>query len=380
MNTIIALLGPRIVDLLKKINDENNELLNSDNYADLIQRIQSIEQINKELADFSATYSNNTSNDISIGICNDNIFIRSKRFGNFDIIYKKDYMKDNLEDNYEIEGQSSFIDTFLKYFSNVMYLSISFFSLEKRYKVLQKSLNVSLKKEIDFIKESLLKTQDYEKIIDNILNGVSYVKFNIKKNNINTKLCIEMKNTYRNIPNFDKGCIYLPKIKNGTISDYFKTYKEFSSLIILDEEEKKLKFVNILESFKLLKQDTLITNSHDVNIKKTTSIVNFREEYLTVLNYIKENYRQNRPLGKNFFYLTFNYQTKVIFLNNTKKPAFSNLSISFDLGAAEYILPTDSSLISLFKPKNPASNDYYCEIDKEKIIGIQRTKENIKYF
>lgn len=372
MNTIIALLGPRIVDLLKKINDENNELLNSDNYVDLIQRIQSIEQINKELADFSANYSD----DISIGICKDNIFLRSKRFGNFDIIYKKDYMKDNLEDNYEIEGQSSFIDTFLKYFSNVMYLSISFFSLEKRYKVLQKSLNVSLKKEIDFIKESLLKTQNYEKIIDNILNGVPYVKFNIKKNNINTKLFVEMKNTYRNIPNFDKGCIYLPKINNGTINDYFKTYKEFSSLIILDEEENKLKLINILESFKILKKESLVTKSHDVQIKQRPSMKNFKEEYLTIINYLKENYVQKEPLGKNFFYVTYNFKDKTIYLHSTNNPAFSNLSISFDLGDSNDIKLNDCFFNYLLK-----NNSYnYYEVDKEKIIGYQRTKENLKYF
>ncbi len=376
MNTIITLLDPRIVDLLKKINEENNDLLDSDNYADLMYRLKSIEQIDKELSDFSVTFLNNTQYDISIGICKDNILVRSERFGNFNIIYKKDYIKDNLDDNYEIEGQSSFINTFLKYFSNVIYLSVSFFSLEKRYKVLQKSLNISLKKEIDFIKESLLKTQNYEKIIDNILNGVSYVKFNIKKNNINTKLCIEMKNTYRNIPNFEKNCIYLPKINNGTINDYFKTYKEFSSLIILDEEENKLKFINILESFKILKKESLVTTSHEVHIKQRPSIKNFKEEYLTVINYVKENYVQKEPLGKTFFYVTYNFKEKTIFLHLTKNPAFSNLSISFDLGDSNDIKLEDS-FFNYFLKNN--SYNYY-EVDKEKIIGYQRTKENLKYF
>lgn len=373
MNTIIALLGPRIVDLLKKINDENNELLNSDNYVDLIQRIQSIEQINKELADFSATYSD----DISIGICKDNIFLRSKRFGNFDIIYKKDYMKDNLEDNYEIEGQSSFIDTFLKYFSNVMYLSISFFSLEKRYKVLQKSLNVSLKKEIDFIKESLLKTQNYEKIVDNILNGVSYVKFNIRKNVSNNTLFIEMKNTYRNIPNFEKSSIYLPKIKNGTIKDYIYTYKELNSLITcLVNETKSTISIDILKTSEYFRKEQLFTSSHDISTQLTNSKKIFKNDFLNIVKYIREIYIPEKPLGKNFFFVNFNMKDKSMFLAKTKNPAFLNLTISFDLSEDQYIQTNHPSLSQLFLN----NSIYYHEIDKNKILEIIRIKENIKDF
>lgn len=377
MNTIIALLEPRIIDLLQKINQENNELLDSDNYADFIQRMKSLEQIDKELSDFSATFLNNTSNDISIGICKDNLHFRSERLGHFNIIFKKDYMKENLLDNYEIEGQSAFIDTFLKYFSNVIYLNISFFSLEKRYKALQKSLNVSLIKEINFIKESLIKTQDYEKIVDNILNGVHYVKFNIRKNNVNTKLSIEMKNTYMNIPNFEKDSLYLPKIKNGTLEDYLKTYKEFNSLILLDEDDDKLKFINIVDSFKLLKHNNINTNSHDVCIKPTPSMKKLKEEYLTIISYIKEKNVQkeqldNEQLEKRFFYLTFNKKNKIIYGNYTTNPAFLNLNICFDLNILN---DKDNSLLKPVKP-----SIYYHEFDKQKIIDFQRIKENMKYF
>ncbi len=375
MNTIMRFILPRIIDLLKKIDAEKNELYYSNDFADLLVRFQSIDEIEEELNSFSKKFSNQ----ISIGVCRDDIHFRSQYFGNFDLIYKKNYIKESLVDNYTIEGQSNFINTFLKYFSNFIYLNISFFNLEKRYKALKKSLNVSLKKEIDFIKESLIKTQDYEKIVDNILNGVSYVKFNISKNNINTKLSIEMKNTYMNIPNFEKDSIYLPKIKNGTLEDYLKTYKEFNSLILLDDEEKvnKLKFINIVESFKLLKHNNINTNSHDVYIKQTPSMKKLKEEYLNVISYIKENHAQkeqldNEQLEKRFFYLTFNKKNKIIYGNYTKNPAFSKLSICFDLNILN---DKDNSLLKPVKP-----SIYYHEFDKQKIIDFQRIKENMKYF
>lgn len=380
MHHFVVDIKNKIDNLLEKINKENNELLYSDNYLDLKNRLTNINQINEEVSYFCQQFSNKYS---IVFIRHDNIHISSNLFGNFSIIFKKTYIKDNLLYEYKIEGQSPIISTFLKYFSNFIYLNVSFFSLEKKYLSMHKPSYTSLKKEIDFIKESLIKTQDYEKIIDNILNGVSYVKFNIKKNNINTKLCIEMKNTHRNIPNFEKNSIYLPKIKNGTINDYFKTYKEFSSLIILDEnkeenkEENKLKLINILESVKILKQNVLLTMSHNVNIKQIPSMKNFKEEYLTIINYVKENYIQKEPLGKNFFYLTYNFKNNIIYVNYTKNPAFSNLSISFDLGDSNYIKLNDSFFNYLLKNNNPSN---YYEVDKDKIIGFQRTNENLKYF
>lgn len=190
----------------------------------------------------------------------------------------------------------------------------------------------NFKKQAKILETKLEKTYDQQNVIDNLLNGHSYVPFKINRDYTHANVYLEMKGSFRTIPEFKSNTIYLPFIKGGLASDYLK-YDELKHLKVYSIEDKKI-FLKVEESIQSLEQNPV--ESFKRQLKELPSMKTFKENYLEILNFLHKNHKNDyskKESDLGYFLLNFNFAQKTIFLENFyKSNPFSNVNNVFLVG------------------------------------------------
>lgn len=183
---------------------------------------------------------------------------------------------------------------------------------------------LSFKKQAKILETKLEQIYNPQNIIDNILNGHSYVRFIIKRDHNNSSIYLEMKNTSRSIPPFRPKTIYVPHIKNGTTEDYLKL-DEFKHLKIKNIDSKKI-FIEINDSIQSLNESKVSFVTHDLPEKE--SMTQIKKEYYTILEYLNLHYkREPSPYVAYLNYIPS--QNKFIIEESTYVNVFNQTNIIF---------------------------------------------------
>lgn len=216
------------------------------------------------------------------------------------------------------------------------YYDNAFKELERleRQEVLSSEPMVSFKKQAKILETKLEQIYNPQNIIDNILNGHSYVRFIIKRDHDNSSLYLEMKNTSRSIPPFKPKTIYVPHIKNGTIEDYLQL-EEFKHLKVEKTDSKRI-FLNINDSIHSLNESKVSSVIH--NLPEKTSMQQIKKDYYTIIEYLNLHYKrepssyvaylnfipsQNKFIIEESNYVNVFNKTNIIFyINNQFDPNF----------------------------------------------------------
>lgn len=234
----------------------------------------------------------------------------------------------------------------------------------------------SFKKLAHSLEIKIEKMYDQQNVIDNLLNGHSYVKFLIKRDLNSLNLYLVMKGSTREIPEFKSKSIYLPFIKGGTIQDYLK-YEELKHLKIESFENKKI-ILNVKESLDSLEKNPVTHFKRE--LKELPSIKEFKKNYYTILNFLNENYK-NKPTT-NIILLNFNFANKIIFiekiynnnLNNNYKNNLFYLSSNYQ---------EQQKLYELLKLHNNSINPELMlksALNIKQMLEYIETYNNIKHF
>ncbi len=182
----------------------------------------------------------------------------------------------------------------------------------------------SFKKQAKILETKLEEIYNPQNIVDNILNGHSYVRFIIKRDHDNSSLYLEMKNTSRSIPPFKPKTIYVPHIKNGTIEDYLQL-EEFKYLKVAQTDSKRI-FLNINDSIHSLNESKVSSVIH--NLPEKTSMQQIKKDYYTIIEYLNLHYK--REPSSYVAYLNFiPSQNKFVFEESTHVKVFSKTNIIF---------------------------------------------------
>ena len=182
----------------------------------------------------------------------------------------------------------------------------------------------SFKKQAKILETKLEEIYNPQNIVDNILNGHSYVRFIIKRDHDNSSLYLEMKNTSRSIPPFKPKTIYVPHIKNGTIEDYLQL-EEFKHLKVAQTDSKRI-FLNINDSIHSLNESKVSSVIH--NLPEKTSMQQIKKDYYTIIEYLNLHYK--REPSSYVAYLNFiPSQNKFVFEESTHVKVFSKTNIIF---------------------------------------------------
>ncbi len=239
----------------------------------------------------------------------------------------------------------------------------------------------------EYVLNMLFKTQNQEKIINNILNGKKYVRFIIRIDN--GIMVIEKKSPLKdNIPIFNKKEIYLPYIEKGTLKNYIENYVEFNSLVTTSIENKKI-FVDILKTsiaFKQKEIDINSTKTHDFILKKNIKRKEMIENYYLIYNFLKENYHVENKSNQAFYLnLSLNYLNLefVEVINSVDHPLA-------DLDYIFYISKEDLKILAELSVFNKLLHVKFLKhLIKESKLGIlslseeidiERTKDFIKTY
>lgn len=232
----------------------------------------------------------------------------------------------------------------------------------------QQYLDSNEVKEINYyyenIKSFLNKTQDYNKIVDNILNGIPYVELIIVKNVDLLTIKLEVGKKIDGLPNFEEGYFYFPYI-SGKIEDYMNTYKDLK-LISFKTNKPREVLINISESLENFKNKELDTSVHDIQMGNKNN-KNFKENYHLIKNYIIKNYPKEIK-GNTAFLLCFNSKINKYFIKKTK-----NLDLFGKIDNIFYLENYRTDLKSL-----PALSDLFFNNQvKTLTLDIDKTVEKI---
>lgn len=190
----------------------------------------------------------------------------------------------------------------------------------------------NFKKQAKILETKLENTYEQQNVIDNLLNGHSYVPFKIKRDHDNSQVYLEMKGSFRAIPEFKSNTIYLPFIKGGLVSDYLK-YDELKYLSVHSCIENKI-FLNVDESIESLEKNPV--QSFKRQLKELPSMKTFKENYLEILNFVQKNHKNDyskKESDLGYFLLNFNFAQKTIFVEHFyNSNPFSNINNVFLVG------------------------------------------------
>lgn len=190
----------------------------------------------------------------------------------------------------------------------------------------------NFKKQAKILETKLENTYEQQNVIDNLLNGHSYVPFKIKRDHDNSQVYLEMKGSFRAIPEFKSNTIYLPFIKGGLVSDYLK-YDELKYLSVHSCIENKI-FLNVDESIESLEKNPV--QSFKRQLKELPSMKTFKENYLEILNFVQKNHKNDyskKESDLGYFLLNFNFAQKTIFVEHFyNSNPFSNINNLFLVG------------------------------------------------
>lgn len=228
-------------------------------------------------------------------------------------------------------------------------------------------------------KKNLQLTQDKKKIVENLLNGRRYVRFNfnkiISKDGKELLIEIEKLSSTRTIPNFNKNSIYLPYIgRSEDIEDYIKEYSELNTCAIKDKTLTTI-YIEVVQTLNNLKENKISTNTHKIRFRENKQRNEFKENYYFILNFIKENY----PLtdeNKNAFLLNFDFVLKTCTLKKIKNiDLFKDLDniVYFEERIIDFHSEYPLNLIPLEKNNSFSMNNIDKTIEK---IKIYKNMEN----
>lgn len=237
----------------------------------------------------------------------------------------------------------------------------------ERKEFLSSDTQIKFKKNASKLESILEKSYDKQSIINNILNGHSYVSFIIKRDHDNSNIYLLKKQSTCEIPNFNEKTIYLPFIQKAEMEDYLQ-YEELKHLSIKDIGNDFIT-INIEESLALLEKNPVISFKRELEEKK--SVKNFKNDYLTILNFIRQNYQHE--ISDKAIMINFNFSKKTIFIDS-----FSNCNEKFNYNNTFYFSQeTKKELFSLFKRQWSIEKDF---IDIPLMLEFISTHNNIKDF
>lgn len=183
---------------------------------------------------------------------------------------------------------------------------------------------ISFKKQAKILETKLEEIYHPQNIIDNVLNGHSYVRFIIKRDHDNSSIYLEMKNTSRSIPNFKAKTVYVPHIKNGTIEDYLQL-EEFKHLKVKKFDSKRI-FLDVNDSIQSLNESKVSSVIH--NLPEKSSMQQIKKDYYTILEYLNLHYK--REPSSYVAYLNYiPAQNEFIIEESTNVKAFNQTNIIF---------------------------------------------------
>lgn len=236
----------------------------------------------------------------------------------------------------------------------------------ERKEFLSSDAQVQFKKNAAKLESILEKTYDKQSMMNNILNGHSYVSFIIKRDHDNSNIYLLKKHSTCEIPDFNAKTIYLPFIQKAEMEDYLQ-YEELKHLSIKDIGNDFIT-INVEESLALLEKNPVVSFKRELEEKK--SVQNFKEQYNTILNFIRQNYQHGTE--EEAIMINFNFSKKTIFLDT-----FSYCDENFNYNNTFYFSrETRKELFSLFKFQN--ISEYI--IDMPLMLEFISIHNNIKDF
>lgn len=224
----------------------------------------------------------------------------------------------------------------------------------------------------ELIRKELSARQDYQNIINNIINGQPYIYFELIKkiNNLTFMLCVGKK--IENIPMFNKYSIYVPFEKNFTITDYIEKYSELNIMSYHKKSSNNL-LVNIEQTLINLQNKEKKIISHNINIQESKKRKEFKENYYLIINFIKEHDKDfhKKYNNKNFYFLNFNYKKNTFYFDK------SGINSLFDSVDNIFYLDSYKEELTTLYPLNLL---YFKEDYDGEILDFEKSLERINAF
>lgn len=236
----------------------------------------------------------------------------------------------------------------------------------------EKELTHKFNLDCESIREELSARQDYQTIINNIINGQPYIYFELIKkiNNLTFMLCIGKK--IENIPMLNKYSIYVPFEENFTITDYIEKYSELNIMSYHQKSSNNL-LVNIEQTLINLKNKEKKIISHNINIEESQKRKEFKKNYYLIINFIKEHDKDfyKKYNNKNFYFLNFNYKKNTFYFDKSGiNSLFDNVDNIF------YLDRYKDELTTLY----PLNLLYFKEDYDGEILDFEKSLERINAF
>lgn len=241
--------------------------------------------------------------------------------------------------------------------------------------------------------EFLSLKQDYQNIIDNILEGQVYVSFDYTIDALYKNIYINLQRKIYQIPVFTQSTFYLPFKQDDSIINYLSEYKELEFLKfkkvrsnqskVMIDIEKTLQNINELKE---INKNTTITNNNIIHPSRK----DYKDNYNLLLDYIKNNFENNHSKKDFIFILNVNYRNNEYFLQKIPyNNIYDNLNNVFFIDNYDIDLrdlyPFNTLLFQEKKESNftidlkAYKNTSYI-FDKEKTIEKILLKNNLKNF
>lgn len=229
----------------------------------------------------------------------------------------------------------------------------------------------------DFLKK-MKSTQDYKKIVQNLLDGKKYIEFQFKfynevylsgnfKGEKSLILNVRLRNTVTNIKDFSLNSIYLPFIDSFKIEDYINKYQELKVFKILKTSYNDIiiDLKETLNNFNTFEFDSI---SHNLKIKNNEIRNKFKEDYKIINDFIKDN---NTSKKENPFFLNFDFKRKILRLEKVNDiTLFENLDVIFYL----------ENNIDDLRNIHPFSVLHFKYKNSDIVIDIEKSLEKIQLF
>ncbi len=241
--------------------------------------------------------------------------------------------------------------------------------------------------------EVLSLKQDYQNIIDNILNGQVYVSIDYTVDVVLQKIYITLQRKIYQIPIFTQKNFYLPFKQDYSIINYLSEYKELEFLNFKKFKDGRSKVMidieKTLQNINELKEINKITTIKNNNIIHP-SRKDYKDNYNLLLDYIKNNFENNHSKKDFIFILNVNYKNNEYFLQKIPyNNIYDNLNNVFFIDNYDIDLRDLYPFNELFFKERKESNftidlkaykNTRYIFDKEKTIEKILLKNNLKNF